>query len=55
LVSLFLRLGDDAAVDTTHVSCKTALSETALPEKNSFGVGEGSVEDGAGRKMSDWG
>ena len=37
------------AVDTTPVLCKTALSEMALLEKNSSGVGEGSVEGGAGR------
>ena len=49
LVRLVLRLGDDAAVDTTPVLCKTALSEMALLEKNSSGVGEGSVEGGAGR------
>ena len=55
LVSLVLRLGDDAAVETTPVSCKTTLSETALLEKNSSGVLEGSVEDGAGGKISDLG
>ena len=55
LVSLVLRPGDGAAVDTTPVSCKTTLSEMALLEKNSSGVGERSVEGGAGGKMSDLG
>ena len=55
LVSSVLRLGDDALVETMSVSCKASLSETVLLEKNSYGVGEGSVEDSAGGKMSDLG
>jgi hypothetical protein len=42
-----------AKEETAPVSRETSLSETALPEKNSPDVSEGSI-DGAGGKMSDW-
>jgi hypothetical protein len=42
-----------SAVETAPVSSDTNLSETALPEKNSPAVIDGSI-DGAGGKMSDW-
>ena len=42
-----------AAAEVVPVSSETSLSETALPEKNSPEVREGSIE-GAGGKMSDW-
>ena len=42
-----------AVVETAPVSSETRLRETALPEKNSPAVSEGSIE-GAGGKMSDW-
>ncbi len=43
----------EAAAETAPVSRETSLRETALPEKNSLAVREGSIE-GAGGKMSDW-
>ncbi len=43
----------EAAAETAPVSRETSLRETALPEKNSPAVREGSIE-GAGGKMSDW-
>jgi len=44
IVRLVLRLEADATVETTPVSRKTSLNETALLEKNLSSVGEGSVE-----------
>ena len=43
----------EAAAETAPVSKETSLRETALPEKNSPAVREGSIE-GAGGKMSEW-
>jgi hypothetical protein len=43
----------EAAAETAPVLRETSLRETALPEKNSPAVREGSIE-GAGGKMSDW-
>jgi hypothetical protein len=36
------------------VSCETSLSETILPEKDSPGVREGSIEDGAAKRCRVW-
>jgi len=44
LVSLVLKLRDDATVKTTPILCKMTLIEIALLENSSSGVGEGSVE-----------
>jgi hypothetical protein len=41
---------DEAAVEETMPdSCETSLSETILPEKDSPGVREGSIEDGTAK------
>jgi hypothetical protein len=45
-------MDEAAVVETMLVSCETSLSETILPEKDSPGVEEGSIEDGGCKKMS---
>ena len=54
LVSLVLRLGDDAAVETTSVSCKTTLGKTALLEKNSSGMGRAQLRTGLVGRYQIW-